>query len=467
LAADPALWTLAEAAGAIAARRISSRELLRACLARIAMWQVDTNAFLDLREEQAWRMAEAADAGPPKGQLHGIPLAHKDMFYRAGQVSTCGSRLRNKWRAEVTASVLARLDAAGAVDLGTLHMAEWAGGATGHNPWYGDARNPWDPAFASGGSSSGSGAAVAARMVFGALGSDTGGSIRLPASMCGVAGLRPTLGAVSRFGAMARAGSLDTVGPLARTAQDCALMLAAIAGADGDDPSTAGAPGFAGVAVPDGLRGVVVGVERAMLDEADAALRPALDAALAVLRGLGAELVEVALPEREAMLAHAAVISGFEAAALHRQAMGATPEGFGADLFQAMQAGLAIPAEEYQAALQARGRLGEVVAREVFGRCAVLFCPSLAAPVPTREASRTRTGEELARVHGALVRMTRPFSLLGLPALALPCGFDARGLPVGFQLAGPAWGEAAILAVGMAYERAAGWHRHTAVSPWG
>ncbi len=456
---DPALWTLAEASAAIAARRISSRELLAACLARIAMWQVDTNAFIDLREEAAQQTAARADAQPPSTPLHGIPLAHKDMFYRAGRISTCGSKLRRDWRASETATVLNRLDAAGAIDLGTLNMSEWAGGATGHNIWFADARNPWDPVYASGGSSSGAGAAVAARMVFGAMGSDTGGSIRLPASMCGVAGLKPTWGAVSRHATMPRAWTLDVVGPLARTAEDCALIFAAIAGPDAADPTTAGAPAFVPPARPGSLRGQVIGVERAMLDSAHATLRPALDGALAQLRDLGADLVDVTIPDLEAIFDHGGIISGCEAAAIHAEAMRDAPDGFAPDLHQRMLAGLATPAVLYIQALRLRARLLEGVKQAVFTRCQALFCPTIAMPVPTREASRTRTAEDVGRVHAPLVRLTRPFNMLGLPALSLPCGLDPAGLPVGFQLAGPPFAEAAILAIGMAYEHAAGWHR--------
>jgi len=460
---DPALWTLSEAAEAIVARRISSRELLDACLARIAMWQVETNAFIDLREEDALRAAAAADARPARGPLHGIPLAHKDMFYRAGRISTCGSALRRDWRADETATVLARLDAAGAVDLGTLNMSEWAGGATGHNIWFADARNPWSSPHASGGSSSGAGAGVAARMFFAALGSDTGGSIRLPASMCGVAGLKPSWGAVSRHATMPRAWTLDVVGPLARTAADCALVFAAVAGPDPNDPSTAEAPPFVPPARPDSLRGQVIGVERSMLEAADGTLRPALEGALAQLRDLGATLVDVAIPDLHAIFDHGGIISACEAAAIHAEALRDTPDGFAPDLRQRMLGGLATPAVLYIQALRLRGRLLEAVRREVFGRCAVLFCPTLAVPVPTREASRTRTAEDVARVHGPLVRLTRPFNMLGLPALSLPCGFDAGGLPVGFQLVGQPFAEAAILATGMAYEHAAGWHRRIPV----
>nr|WP_283949730.1 amidase [Limobrevibacterium gyesilva] len=464
------MWTLAEASAAIAARQVSSRELVEACLARIAQWQPRINAFIDLRADAARAAADAADraiaAGGPCSPLHGIPLAHKDMYYREGRVSTCGSTLRREWHATGTATVLRRLDAAGAIDLGTLNMAEWAGGATGHNIWFGDARNPWNPDRVTGGSSSGSGAAVAARLAFGSLGSDTGGSIRLPASMCGVTGLKPTYGAVSRHGAMPRAWTLDAVGPLARTAQDCALILAAIAGPDPQDASTAEAPGFAMPAVADGragrladtLAGTVIGVEASMLQAADPSLRPALDTALAVLGDLGVELREVAIPELAAIFDLGGVISTTEAASIHLQQMRAQPSGYAPDLFTRMQAGLATPAVLYLHALRMRGLLLEKVRASVFSRCNALFAPTVAVPVPTRAESRTETAEDVGRIHGPLVRLTRPFNFLGLPSLSLPCGPDSAGMPVGFQLVGAPFAEAEILRLGMAYQSITAWH---------
>jgi aspartyl-tRNA(Asn)/glutamyl-tRNA(Gln) amidotransferase subunit A len=460
---DPACWTLAQAADAIAARRISSRELLEACLRRIAIWQPVTNAFIDLREEEARAQAARADreiaSGGPRSPLHGIPLAHKDMFYREGKVSTCGSTLRREWRAPVTATVLERLDAAGAIDLGTLNMAEWAGGATGHNRWFGDACNPADPGHVTGGSSSGSGAAVAARMVFASLGSDTGGSIRLPASMCGVAGLKPTYGAVSRHGAMPRAWTLDAIGPLARTAWDCALVLAAIAGRDAQDATTASAPAFAVPSMPGSLADVVIGVERSMLDSADSRLRPALDAALAQFRALGAVLRDVAIPELESMFDLGGIISNAEAASIHLEQMRSQPEGYAPDLFSRMQSGLVTPAALYLQALRLRGKLLAQTRAAVFSRCNILFAPTLAVPVPTRAASRTETAEDVARLHGPLVRLTRPFNYLGLPALSLPSGADHAGLPVGFQLVGAPFAEADVIRAGMAYQATTEWHQ--------
>src|SRR3954463_11404595 len=220
---NAATLTLAEARARLAQRDISADELLQACRARIARWQPRINAFID---------TELRQDGAASGPLAGIPLAHKDMFYRAGRVSNCGSKIRKGWVASQTAAVLERLDAAGAADIGTLNMAEFAYGPTGHNDHWGDCCNPWRPECITGGSSSGSGAAVAARLIFGALGSDTGGSVRLPAAACGVTGLKTTWGRVSRHGAMPLSPSLDTIGPLARSAEDCAILLQAIAGDD-------------------------------------------------------------------------------------------------------------------------------------------------------------------------------------------------------------------------------------------
>ena len=243
---DPALRDLSEVADAIAAGRLTSVQATEACLARIEIWQPRTNAFLRLYKEKALEQARAMDrelaAGKRRGPLHGVPMAHKDMYYRKGERSTGGSAIRRDWTAPVTATALQKLDAAGVVELGFLNMAEFAAGPTGHNVHHGHCRNPWDSSRVTGGRSSGSGASVAARMVYGALGSDTGGSIRLPASACGVVGMKATYGRVSRAGAVARSWSLDHVGPLTRTVRDNARMLGILAGHDPDDSTTSEKP---------------------------------------------------------------------------------------------------------------------------------------------------------------------------------------------------------------------------------
>src|SRR5579859_4130641 len=229
-------------AAAIRARKISAREATQACLAALEAAQPRLNTAIRFDAEDALAAADAADRalarGQPAGPLHGVPLAHKDMFYRKGKVATCGSKIRRDFVADKTATVLQRLDAAGALQLAALNMAEFAYGPSGHNEHFGHCRNPWAPDHITGGSSSGSGAAVAARLVFGALGSDTGGSIRLPASICGVTGLKTTYGRVSRAGAMPLSFSLDTVGPLTRSARDAARFLKVIAGHDPKDPTS-------------------------------------------------------------------------------------------------------------------------------------------------------------------------------------------------------------------------------------
>ncbi|MGA7993908.1 MAG: amidase, partial [Bradyrhizobium sp.] len=229
MSAEPALLSLTAVAEAVAQKRFSSRQVTQSCLDRIAQWQPRLNAFMAIEADAALAAADAADAALAKGKisgpLHGVPLAHKDMYYDAGQVVTCGSKIRRDFVATTTSTALQRLKNAGTIRLGSLQMVEFAYGPTGHNSHYGAVHNPFALDHITGGSSSGSGSAVAARLTFAALGSDTGGSIRMPAHFCGVTGLKTTYGRISRAGAMPLSQSLDTVGPLARTVQDCALLL--------------------------------------------------------------------------------------------------------------------------------------------------------------------------------------------------------------------------------------------------
>src|SRR5690242_14306315 len=273
---EPALMSLTEVAAAIAAKQFSSHEVTRACLHRIAQWQPHLNAFMAVEAEAALKAADEADAalakGDSRGPLHGVPLAHKDMYYEAGKVVTCGSLIRRDFVATTTSTALQRLKDAGAVRLGTLQMAEFAYGPTGHNAHYGPVHNPWAVDHITGGSSSGSGSAVAACLTFAALGSDTGGSIRMPAHFCGITGLNTTVGRVSRAGAMPLSQSLDTVGPLARTAEDCALLLGLMAGADPEDPTASGeaVPDYI-AATRESIRGLTIGIPSAFyVDDLDA-----------------------------------------------------------------------------------------------------------------------------------------------------------------------------------------------------
>lgn len=464
---DLALEDLTAIADAIAARRITSVEATEACLARIETWQPRTNAFLRIYREKALAQAEAMDAelaaGRCRGPLHGVPMAHKDMYYRKGEISTGGSAIRRDWAAPVTATVLGKLDAAGVVELGFLNMAEFAAGPTGHNVHHGHCRNPWDQSRVTGGSSSGSGASVAARMVYGALGSDTGGSIRLPAAACGVVGMKATYGRVSRAGAVARSWSLDHVGPLTRTVRDNARMLSVIAGHDPDDSTTSEKPAPDYEALLDGgVAGLRIGL--ALPKEGLAPLAPqigaAIQAAADALGRLGAKVSTVTLPDFTALYRAAEVMVKCEAAAMHRPWMEKTPELYANQVRTRMEAGFFIPATQYIDALRLRAHfVTEFLSTAMDGVDAVLL-PAIPFPLPTIEETDTETkgGPAVLKMVAGFTGLTRPFNTLGIPALSVPCGFDPNGAPIGLQLVGRPFDEAMLYRIGHAYQGATDHH---------
>jgi aspartyl-tRNA(Asn)/glutamyl-tRNA(Gln) amidotransferase subunit A len=463
---DPALCDLSEVADAIAAGRLTSVQATEACLARIDVWQPRINAFLRLHKQRAIEQASAMDkelaAGKRRGPLHGVPMAHKDMYYRKGEISTGGSEIRRDWVAPVTATVLQKLDAAGVVELGFLNMAEFAAGPTGHNVHHGHCRNPWDAKRVTGGSSSGSGASVAARLVYGALGSDTGGSIRLPASACGVVGMKATYGRVSRAGAVARSWSLDHVGPLTRTVRDNARMLGVIAGHDVNDATTSEKT------VPDyeasldvGVAGLAIGL--ALPDAevpVEAEVGTAVQAAADALGRLGARLRPVKLPDFTALHRSAEVIVKCEAAAMHRPWM-ETDAPYANQVRSRMDAGFFIPATQYIDALRLRAHfLREFLEVAMTGVDAVLL-PAIPFPIPTIEETDVEQsgGPATLSMVTRFTGLTRPFNTLGLPALSVPCGFDANGAPIGVQLVGRPYEEALLYRIGHAYQGATDHHR--------
>lgn len=441
--------TLAAFVAAAATDAALSEHAMTACLARIEAWQPRINAFRELAPRRA-----------QSGSLRGAPLAHKDMYYRAGRVSACGSAIRRDWIASETAAVLERLDDAGAADLGTLNMTEFAYGPTGQNDVFGDVRNPWNAGCIAGGSSSGAAAAVAARLVYGALGSDTGGSIRLPASACGVTGLKPTWGRVSRFGAMPLAHSLDTVGPLALTAADCALLLGAIAGQDARDP------GCAAAAVPDyaaALRGdagrLRIGWAPALLVDVDADVAAAVRAAVASLQRAGLRIVDVPPPPVDRLSAQCMTVMQVEASALHGPWMRTRAGDYEAGTRARLQAGYAIPATVYVDALRARTPALERFCRETLAEVDALALPTLPVRVPRLDETLPGAGSDMARRLGDLTRYTRWVNYLGVPAISTPCGVDERGLPVGLQLVARPFAEATLLAIAHAFQQLTDWHR--------
>jgi len=462
--ADVCAISLATLSKALEQRDISSVEATRACLTAIDEHDRAINSFISVEPDGALEQAAIADeeiaAGRWRGPLHGVPLAHKDMFYRAGRISTCGSAVCRDRVSSVTAGVLQRIGDAGAVYLGSLNMSEFAAGPTGHNVHFGHCHNPWNTAHITGGSSSGSGAAVAARLAFGALGSDTGGSIRLPAAMCGVVGLKPTYGLVSRYGVMPRCWSLDVVGPLARTVEDCALLLQAVAGHDARDRTTdmAPPPDYRG-ALAGSIRGMTIGVPtNSVFADVDADVQAHLDASLRELVALGARVVPVELPDPRAIYTLTNLVNKAEAATIHAQWIRSRFDEYSLSAVNRIEAGFHVPATLYLDALRLRAPLLADFAARVLDRVDAVHMPVLGIPVPTIDASEIRSTEGVPELMERITRYTRWVNYLGLPGLSVPCGFTANGLPVAYQLLGRPFSEARLLRIAHAYQQATDWH---------
>lgn len=469
---DPALMDLSEVSAAIAEGRVTSVEATEACLSRIRKWQPALNCFIRLDEAAALDAAGERDRelarGYRRGPLHGVPLAHKDLFFRAGRVCTAGSQILRDYKPSFTATVLRKLDEAGAVDIGTLNMSEFAAGPTGHNVHFGDCLNAFDRRHIAGGSSSGSAAAVAARLAFGALGTDTGASIRLPAAANGVTGLKPTYGRVSRYGVVPRSWSLDHVGPIARTARDCAIMLQTIAGADPHDSisSTRPVPAFESALDCNDLEGLRIGIPAdAALGNLHSDVMAALAEGRKNLERLGARTREVPFSNPKEMFYVAEVFAKCEGAAIHRQWLATRRDEYSAHVRIRIEAGLFIPATQYIDALRLRVLLTERFLDETMAEIDALCLPVLPFPVPRVDETdiERRSGEEVLRVAGELTRLTRPVNLLGLPAISVPCGFCSKGLPIAFQLVGHPFDEATLLRVAHLYQQTTDFHRQVPI----
>jgi aspartyl-tRNA(Asn)/glutamyl-tRNA(Gln) amidotransferase subunit A len=416
-----------------------------------------------IEAETALKAADEADAalarGRNRGPLHGVPLAHKDMYYDAGHVVTCGSLIRRDFVASTTSTALQRLKDAGTIRLGSLGMAEFAYGPTGHNYHHGAVHNPWKLGHVTGGSSSGSGSAVAARLTFAALGSDTGGSIRMPAHFCGVTGLKVTFGRISRAGAMPLSQSLDTIGPLARTVEDCALLLGLMAGADPEDPTASTLP------VPDymaatsaSIKGLKIGVPSSFyVDDLDADVAKILDNTIAVLKREGADVVKIDLPDQRQLSSACQLVLAVEAAAFHKRWLIERPQDYGPQVLMRLQNGLSVPAVLYLEAMRWRG---PALAAHVAATANVDAVLAPVAPVaaPTIAESDVGNAPDAEAVIQRLTRFTRTINYLGLPSLTIPSGFTPKGLPVGMQLVGRSFDEATLLTIGAAFQRATDFH---------
>jgi aspartyl-tRNA(Asn)/glutamyl-tRNA(Gln) amidotransferase subunit A len=473
--------SLTQLAAGLRAKQFSSVELVRAYLSRIEAGQPALNAFVSITAEQALAAAAAADrdiAAGRGGPLAGVPIAHKDLFCTAGIRTTCGSRMLDNFVSPYDATVVAKLKAAGAVTLGKLNMDEFAMGSSNETSYYGPVRNPWNPEFVPGGSSGGSAAAVAARLVPGATATDTGGSIRQPAALCGITGVKPTYGRVSRYGMIAFASSLDQGGVLTTSAQDAALMLREMAGFDPNDSTSVD------VAVPDyvaaldaPLAGVKIGLIREFLDEGlDRENELRIREALAVLERLGASLHEVSLPNLPLSVPVYYVVAPAECSSnlarydgvrfghrckeprdlqdLYRRSRG---EGFGAEVKRRIMTGTYVLSAGYYDAYYLKAqRVRQLITadfKRAFGEVDVLVGP-------TSPTAAFRIGAKTADPITMYLNdiYTIGANLAGLPALSVPCGFVA-GLPVGLQIVGPHFAEALILNVAHRYQLETDWHR--------
>ncbi len=457
---DPARLELVEVAQRIREGSLSSVEVTEAVLEQARIAQSRTGCFIELDADAARAAAAEADErrarGQPLGPLHGVPLAHKDMFDVAGAAVRYGSHVAGARRPRDTATVIQRLGDAGAIRLGALNMAEFALGPTGHNGAWGDVRNALDPAYMAGGSSSGSGAAVAACAAFGSLGSDTGGSVRIPAAANGIVGLKPTYGRLPRTGSMRLAPSIDVVGPLARSVRDCARLLSVVAGHDGGDPQSSRRP------VPDyeaeltrGVAGLRVGVPRnhfydVVTDDVGAAMQ----SSLAGLEAAGARIVELDVPDVGPMAELSRAIVYSEATALHAGWLRERGDAYTPQVRVRASTGVAIPSTVYLEALMLRVPLLERFVGEVFSACDVLHTPTLPIPVPRLSEVDAGSGESLWAVLSRLVHCTAPFNFLGLPALAVPAASARNGMPTSVQLVGRPFSEGMLLRVAAAHERA-------------
>ncbi len=456
--------TIQEAGALLRARKISSVELTTECLERIERLQPRLNAFLTVTGEAALAAARRRDQelarGQVRGPLHGIPVAVKDVFCTRGVRTTCGSALFADHVPDFDAAVVERLREAGAVLVGKTSMHELAYGITSTNPHFGAVRNPWDLERIPGGSSGGSGAAVAAGLAFMAMGSDTGGSIRIPACFCGVAGLKPTTGRVSRFGVMPLDFTLDHMGPLTRSVRDAALTLDVLAGHDPRDESSSRAPVPASYA-PEGevsVRGLRVGVpENFYFDRVMEQVERSVRQMAATAVELGAELHPVRVPDIAAINTVGRLILFAEASAVMEPYL-AERDKFGADVIGLLDQGRLIPATDYINAQRLR-RLAQREFDALWKQVDCLLTPTTPIEAPRIGQAEVRwdSGAEDARL--AATRLVRAFNVLGLPALSLPCGFTRNGLPVGLQIAGPAFAEQRVLRLGIALQEATSYHR--------
>lgn len=450
--------TLAAAAEQLERREISPVELTEGFIERIKKLNPTINAFITVTEQEALNDARRAEreihGGKYFGPLHGIPIAVKDVFETAGVRTTAGSKILERNIPRRDATVVAKLRKSGAIMIGKANLHEWALGVTNNNPHYGATRNPWSPDRIPGGSSGGSASALAAHFCLGAIGSDTGGSIRIPASACGVVGIKPTVGLVSLHGVWPLSWSLDHAGPMTLTIMDLSILLEAIAGYDEDDPTSTQRPKNTSYAteMKQGLDGLRLAVPaNYFFDDVQDDVRRAIRSAVKKFEELGATVTEVRLEGiEEDRMANRLIIAA-EAATIHRERL-KNRSDFGGDVLERLESGLRVSLQDYVQARRtqdARRRAHSLFFKDYDA----LITPTLPRDPPLIE------GLNAVDAARDLTKFTAPFNLTGLPAISLPCGFSSNSLPIGMQLVANHWNESGLLRIAYAYESATDWHK--------
>ncbi|MBA2444846.1 MAG: Asp-tRNA(Asn)/Glu-tRNA(Gln) amidotransferase subunit GatA [Nocardioidaceae bacterium] len=460
--------SLAAASAAVASRELSPVELVDACLERIDDIEA-LRAYIAVYAEESRQVARAAEAmmkaGHRLGPLHGLPIALKDNIAIEGKVTTAGSKILADWKPDQDATVARKLKGAGAIIIGKTNQHEFAWGGTSANPHYGAVRNPWNPEHFPAGSSGGSGVAVAARTCYGALGTDTGGSVRLPAAVNGIAGLRPTIGRVSNAGVIPLAWSMDTVGPMARTVEDCAVMFNAIAGHDPRDPGSSQTPTQDYTAdLERDVKGLRIGViSDYFFEHLQKPVHDAVREAITLLESAGAQVIEVAAAHIHGNISAQLTIESAEPSAYHQRWLRERPDDYGDDVRLLLEVGEMLLATHYIQAQRYRAVLRSEFL-DAFKSVDVFICPTL-------PFTATAVGETLVEVEegapedmlSAIMQFTGVPSLTGLPSLNVPCGFDDGGLPIGMQVIGRPFDESTLFRVGAAYQRNTDFHERTPV----
>ncbi len=447
-------WDLCSAAEAVKNRQISSYELTQWSLERLKRIGTHLNAVFRFDEESALKRALVLDDlqahNRALGLLHGVPMAHKDLIFMAGRNAHVGSKILKKHIPDRNSVVMDYFEAAGQVYTGSLHMTEFALGPTGFNQHYGHAKNPWNELMVCGGSSSGSGIAVSARLSFGAIGSDTGGSIRHPATMCGVTGLKPTRQLVSTEGVFPLAHTLDCVGPIAQNARDCARLLTVLTNQQYDYESR----------LKESVSGLRIGIPKHFYwEEVDPEIEKVLMKNIAIFQSLGMKIVELDNPDMAPINQMMGIVMGVEALEVHHEWLKQSPGDYADQVRARIELGYQYSNEDYQGAIDSRKMYRAQFDEKVFAHCDAMFIPSIQVHTPSIEESTRGTLDEVLKGVGRLTHVTKGINYLGFPSISVPGGFSSRKMPVGFQLVGKDLSEEMLLRMTHAYQGLTNWHQ--------